>query len=506
MVRSMVQEYKCRTAGKKSSKLKTTILSDAQRAAWAHAHYIINHGTNDDAKRFMTHLKNIKYTPADALKEIRKMAARRIPTWEEAAAAVFSSSSSEESMGRTTEAEPQAGIRQEWDTSADNNGITTAGTSNNLAPAALAHSAAEQHSNHTAPPSPNSKTTIGHEKTQSGKGYRTRSKTAETRAQAAATMAKRKVTPPTTPALKSKQPRKRDVSNRPSTRPKRVRIARSQIQGAGMGLYVEEDVRAGEWIARYSGEPLTQAECVRRPHSHYRLQVHKNLYLDAADKRHFEGRYINDARNSQFKTNARFAAGYTTNTCSATGLVWVRIYAKKSIKAGEEIFLNYGAAFWKGMQQHSVQTQHTSPAKDTTSTTNSTSSQSSSAWAAPAYIPGDTIDHDDSQHEKTITTQHNSSNTPTNSMTWMNLTPPPSSPMLLGHFKHPNQQHTLDTNHPVHHPPLHVTTPLSPITHRPSFNTKNHMNDTYSIQQMYELEDTILLPLNVHTPTNVSPQ
>ena len=38
------------------------------------------------------------------------------------------------------------------------------------------------------------------------------------------------------------------------------------------------------------------------------VQVHKNLYLDAADEKHFEGRYINDARGSKFKTNARFAA------------------------------------------------------------------------------------------------------------------------------------------------------------------------------------------------------
>ena len=88
-----------------------------------------------------------------------------------------------------------------------------------------------------------------------------------------------------------------------------MRIAPSQIPGAGLGLYLEEDVRAGEWIARYSGEPLTQEECENRPQSHYRLQIHRKLYLDAADKKHFKGRYINDAWKTKFKVNARFAAG-----------------------------------------------------------------------------------------------------------------------------------------------------------------------------------------------------
>ena len=85
------------------------------------------------------------------------------------------------------------------------------------------------------------------------------------------------------------------------------------------------------------------------------------------------------------------------------------------------------------------------------------------------------------------------------------ITPAPSSPMLLGHFKEPKQKHTPDTNYPPHQPPLHFSTPLSPINHGPSSNSNIHMNEIYSIQQMYTLEDTILLPLNVNTPTNVSP-
>ena len=67
----------------------------------------------------------------------------------------------------------------------------------------------------------------------------------------------------------------------PSTRPKRVRAAPSQIPGAGMGLYLLESVKAGERIARYSGKVLTLAEHASSAHSQYRLQIHKNLFLDA---------------------------------------------------------------------------------------------------------------------------------------------------------------------------------------------------------------------------------
>ena len=95
-----------------------------------------------------------------------------------------------------------------------------------------------------------------------------------------------------------------------------------------MGLFLMEDVKPKEWIARYSGEPLTKAESDKRPHSHYRVQVRKNLFLDASDPKHFEGRYANDARNSKYKVNARFAADYTKNTCS---VLKAMVFYKKSI-------------------------------------------------------------------------------------------------------------------------------------------------------------------------------
>ena len=60
---------------------------------WAHAHFIIHHGTLADAARFLTHPRNVANTPTTTLDEIRLMSKMQIPTWDQAAAAMFSSSS-----------------------------------------------------------------------------------------------------------------------------------------------------------------------------------------------------------------------------------------------------------------------------------------------------------------------------------------------------------------------------------------------------------------------------
>ena len=122
-----------------------------------------------------------------------------------------------------------------------------------------------------------------------------------------------------------------------SSQPKRVHVKESQIKHAGMGLYILEDAAAGECVARYSGDPLSAKENARRKGG-YRMQVHKNLFLDAADEKHFEARYINDCRGSRFKPNVRFAADYKTNVCSKTGFTRVRVFATPPSKQVKNFF------------------------------------------------------------------------------------------------------------------------------------------------------------------------
>ena len=260
--------------------------------------------------------------------------------------------------------------------------------------------------------------------------------------------------------------------------------------------------RLRERIARYSGDPLTKAECDRRHQSHYRMQVHKNLFLDAANPKHFEGRNINDARFSKYKVNARFSAGYTTNKCSTTGFLWVRIYATRKIKAGEEIFIDYGEDFWAGLASKEP------PPKVTTATTstpaaslwtvpaspldNSLTPTRSEMWAAPAPLP--------TPSPTTSTCHHNHDDhytpnmTHSNTLIWPPQVPAPSNPTILGHSNHPTHE---DQHHTQH---VHFNTPLSPIAVGPSPNHNPYMNELYSINQMYDLNDTLLLPHNITNP------
>ena len=95
---------KQKAKGLKTKESKNSVLTDKQRAAWAHAHYIVHHGTASEAARFLTDKSNIINTPAELLGKVKVIAKMKVPTWEEAAAAVFSSSSEESSDMMTTTA------------------------------------------------------------------------------------------------------------------------------------------------------------------------------------------------------------------------------------------------------------------------------------------------------------------------------------------------------------------------------------------------------------------
>ena len=385
-----------------------------------------------------------------------------MPTWEQAAAAVFSSSSSsEENLSSTTHPSSQPAL----DAGKTHHPPSTTTTTPSPTITILSTSTTPVEAQPRSEPA-----TIS---------YRTRSKTAAARREASNLKSKKATLP--TSANPKRKPKRRRGAPAPSKRPKQVKIAPSQIQGAGLGLYLLEDAKANEWIARYSGAPLTKAELDQKSYSQYVMQVHKNLFLDAVEPTHFEGRFINDARNSKFKKNARFAAGYTTNTCSTTGHVWVRIYATRRIKAGEEIFIDYGEDFWS---QHRLHTPTATPTPNKTATTSSLwatpAPTLSSLWAAPAPIP-DSITISD--HTTNSTTTH-SVPIPSQTIAWAPQVPTPSHPELLGHNHHMSQ-------------PLNLSIPLSPIPVT-SPNTNPYMNEIYTYSQMYELDDTLLLPKHIN--------
>ena len=172
------------------------------------------------------------------------------------------------------------------------------------------------------------------------------------------------------------------------------------------------------------------------------------------------------------------------NILRVTEKFWVRIYATETIKPGDEIFVDYGEDFWAEAQLEAL----SDPAllKSTITPT------SSSLWAAPAPIPD--ISGDSNHHQLADIDNNEASTTPTTTLIWPTQVPPPSSPTILGHFTSPN--------HPDHDTlrPICFPHPLSPVTLGPSPNLNRYMNEEFSLNQMHNLDDTLLLPINITPP------
>ena len=103
-----------------------------------------------------------------------------------------------------------------------------------------------------------------------------------------------------------------------------------------MGLFCTEHVRPGDVVARYSGKLLTH-EQASRSESNYILQISSNLYLDATEKDNWEGRWINDGPHAGREPNCVFASAYNTNAVPNSDRRWIKIFATKPIRPGEEL-------------------------------------------------------------------------------------------------------------------------------------------------------------------------
>ena len=118
-------------------------------------------------------------------------------------------------------------------------------------------------------------------------------------------------------------------------------VKKSTISGAGLGLFLQENAKKGERVARYSGKKLDAHEA-SISNSKYLFQVNKNLFLDAEDPRHTIGRYANCNTGHN---NATFGAGRSATYDHIRKQWWISIYATKNIKAGDEILVPYSAAY-----------------------------------------------------------------------------------------------------------------------------------------------------------------
>jgi SET domain-containing protein len=124
-------------------------------------------------------------------------------------------------------------------------------------------------------------------------------------------------------------------------------VKRSTLPGAGKGLFAKRDIRKGERFVEYGGEIITEGELNRRAEKNvygYSFYINNRRVIDAYYTPGELARYANDAHGIQRKKGVKNNCSYViyNHRC------W--IMAERTIKAGEEIFVGYGASYWRDIR------------------------------------------------------------------------------------------------------------------------------------------------------------
>lgn len=135
-------------------------------------------------------------------------------------------------------------------------------------------------------------------------------------------------------------------------RHKTVLLGQSQLEGVGYGLFTAEDIAQDEFIVEYVGELITHDEGVRREARRgdvfdeysnisyvFTLLENEGIWVDAAIYGNLS-RYINHASEHD-----RQGCNITPRILYVNGEYRIKFTALRDIKAGEELFFNYGENF-----------------------------------------------------------------------------------------------------------------------------------------------------------------
>ena len=122
-----------------------------------------------------------------------------------------------------------------------------------------------------------------------------------------------------------------------------VRVKPSTIPQAGFGVFAaKRAIEEGKNIIPYEGElkPLNGGD--------YTLQINQKQMLDAAKSRYLGG-FINDCRESQRRK--RFCPGVNAKFSKGKGRsIWIK--ATKNVPPNREIFVSYGAEYWRKKRKY----------------------------------------------------------------------------------------------------------------------------------------------------------
>jgi len=124
-----------------------------------------------------------------------------------------------------------------------------------------------------------------------------------------------------------------------------LRVKKSGVPAAGMGLYSgKRPFKKGQRV-NYTGEAMSRAKVdARYPGSTVAQYTYCRSKTQCTDARRTDekglGRWVNDARGTGKHNNARLSAHNASNTYS--------VIFTRNIPADTEIFAAYGSNYWRG--------------------------------------------------------------------------------------------------------------------------------------------------------------
>ncbi|MFM9052710.1 MAG: SET domain-containing protein [Bacteroidota bacterium] len=121
-----------------------------------------------------------------------------------------------------------------------------------------------------------------------------------------------------------------------------LRIRKSTIPQAGKGLFTTVEIPKGSRITEYNGR-LCKWRDVKEEDGYnaYIFKINETWAIDGLRTLRSKGRYANDARGLVRVAGCRNNSEYITKGKKCY------ISATRKIKKGEEVFVDYGQAYWR---------------------------------------------------------------------------------------------------------------------------------------------------------------
>lgn len=128
---------------------------------------------------------------------------------------------------------------------------------------------------------------------------------------------------------------------------KNLEVKTSQIPAAGLGLFTKVAIKKGDMIIEYKGRITSWADADHMDGDNpFLFHVTDEHVIDGSKHKKAIAKYANDAKGltriKELKNNSEFVEEG----------VRVFIQATRDIKAGSEIFVDYGPDYWKTVRDN----------------------------------------------------------------------------------------------------------------------------------------------------------